>query len=296
MSTKKKVSADLGSKAMLVDLTIRRWFEHATDQDATREVAEAHGSNVSLGQYRKKLLPREALALGYSCVEREIRKTHKFLTLPWGDDGYRILSSTGFFDYRNKMKELTGKADEELNKFWPKYDDYKAQMKAQLNGLYKEEDYPSIDELKAKFGVEIKFKPLPTAADFRVKLGKADLAQVRASIEQENTRILEQAMKDVYARLHDVVARAAERLKEYNVDGDKVEGKFRDSLIGNIVELLDVVPALNITDDPALRDFADRTRKEVTAHQAEVLRDDETVRKAVIASADDIVAKMGAYL
>jgi hypothetical protein len=123
------------------------------------------------------------------------------------------------------------------------------------------------------------------------------LQEIKDSIEAESKATIEAAMKDVYARLHEVISHAAERLRAYKVTSDdKVEGRFRDSLITNIIELLDVVPALNLTDDPKLRQFATTIRKEITAYAPEVLRDDERIRTQVASKAEEILKKMEAYL
>lgn len=289
--------ANLNERAMLVNLEIRRWSQHTTDQEVSNEVAVAHNADGSMGRYRKRLLPKNAL-LTYTGVVNSLRREHYFLTLPWSDEGYRILSSTGYFEYQKRINGLIFEGKAALEEFWPKYEQFKAEMKASLNGLYKEEDYPPVDELKAKFGVDIKIKPMPTNKDdFRVKLPAATVKKIQQSIEDDAKQVVENAIKDVYGRLHSVIEHAAERLKAYKVtEQDKIEGRFRDSLVTNIVELLDVIPALNITDDAELNKFAATIRKDIAAHPAQVLRDDEAVRNAVVSKADAILAKMKAFV
>jgi len=42
-----------------------------------------------------------------------------------------------------------------------------------LNGLFREEDYPSTEKLRAKFGVKLEVLPIPSVDDFRVTLSEA---------------------------------------------------------------------------------------------------------------------------
>ena len=89
-----------------------------------------------------------------------------------------------------------------------------------------------------------------------------------------------------------------EGLKAYQPsrDGARVQNAFRDSLVDNITDLLDVVPVLNVIGDPVITTFADEIRQKLTANSPEVLRDDAKIRKAVLVQAEDILAKMANYL
>ena len=64
----------------------------------------------------------------------------------------------------------------------------------------------------------------------------------------------------------------------------------------NIQALLDVVPILNVTNDPAITKFAADIPAKLVSNSAVVLRDAEKIRKTTMAAAEDIMAKMNAYL
>lgn len=284
----------INEHAMLVSLTVRRWHPHKTDREVGQEVATIHSADPTMGKYRKRLLAKETFAK-LSSIINEIRNFHYFRTLPWSE-GSRILSSAAYLEYMAKMNELRQAFDAEWQAFLPLYPALKAEAQARMNSLYKEEDYPSIQDIATKFGVDIGVTPIPSGNDFRVDLGDAEVKRIRKEIEQQAQVTVEQAMKEVWGRLRDVVSHAAERLKAYKDDGAKVEHPFRDTLVTNITELLDVIPSLNITNDPKLAKFANTIRAEITAYSAVVLRDDAKVRESVAQKADDILAKMAAFL
>ncbi len=64
----------------------------------------------------------------------------------------------------------------------------------------------------------------------------------------------------------------------------------------NIQALLDVVPILNVTNDPAITKFAADIPAKLVSNSAVVLRDAEKIRKTTMAAAEGIMAKMNAYL
>jgi hypothetical protein len=47
-----------------------------------------------------------------------------------------------------------------------------------LNGLFREEDYPTVEKLRKKFGVKLEVLPIPSGADFRVQMSAEEQARV----------------------------------------------------------------------------------------------------------------------
>lgn len=276
-------------KAMLVRLTIRRWHPHKTDRKVSDEVAKTHNSDASMGRYRKRLLAKEVFDR-LRKAENELRRVHWTLTLPWGDDEKRLLSGAGYLKYRKDIDEQIKEFKEAVAEFMPQYPAFREQAKVRMNGLFNEDDYPTAEKLAKKFGVEVVVDPVPTGKDFRVDVGDQEMARVRKDIEDRAQETLRAGMRDVWDRLRDVVGKASERLNAY----DGTNHSFRDSLVGNIVELIDIVPLLNVTNDPVLTQFTNDIRSGLTLNSAEVLRDDKKIRETTAAKADEILKKMGA--
>jgi hypothetical protein len=84
----------LTSRAMLCSLSISVWSARKHDPDASEEIAARHGAQSDAGRYHKMLLPKAALAKIQKIVS-EARQEHCFMTLPWDDNGYRVLPQSG---------------------------------------------------------------------------------------------------------------------------------------------------------------------------------------------------------
>jgi hypothetical protein len=69
------------------------WSARKHDPDASEEIAVRHGAQADSGRYHKLLLPKQALAEIQKIVS-EARQEHYFMTLPWGDDGCRVLPAS----------------------------------------------------------------------------------------------------------------------------------------------------------------------------------------------------------
>lgn len=280
----------LNKKAMLVDLSIKCWYARKHDRKVTEEVAEAHQTRGDVGRYNKNLLPVDALS--YDTVRRlvgEIRLEHYRQTLPWSNDGARILPAVNYLQYMEIMREKRGKFERAVKEFLVEYPGLRENAKEQLKTLYQAEDYPQVGRIEQLFGVSVKVFPLPAGEDFRVSLAGGDAEAIREQIEKDTRETVVEAMREPYRRLHVVVARMAERL------GDP-KGKFKDSLVSNIEELCDLLPSLNLTGDPEMGRMTDLVRSKLAGHDPDDLRDDAKLRKQVAEEARRIGADLAAFM
>src|SRR5438270_10146005 len=88
----------LPSRAMLCSLSISAWSARKHDRDASEEIAARHGAQADAGRYHKVLLPKQALAEIQKIVS-EARGEHHFITLPWDDNGYRVLPAAAYMEH-----------------------------------------------------------------------------------------------------------------------------------------------------------------------------------------------------
>lgn len=296
MTAPTMVNGNLADRAVLVNLSISQWSAAKSDKKVNREVAQQHGSDESMGNYRKSLIARDAIKK-YTELASAIRQEHYKLTLPWRDSGDRILSSAGYFQYAEKMRKFELDLAAAWQEFIANYPQYIADARQRLNGLFNEEDYPNPSKIHRKFSFKLDVLPLPEASDFRVNLGDAEVQRLRNQIQADSDSQLQRAMQDVWIRMRDVVSKMADRLKLYSVNRDgSVSNPFRDSLVTNISDLLDLIPVLNLTGDQNVSEFAAAMRDDLTRYSPDQLRNAEYARKDTAARADEILAKMSAFI
>ena len=109
-----------------------------------------------------------------------------------------------------------------------------------MGKLFRIEDYPSKDALQGKFSIRYRITAVQDAEQFMAKLASDDVDRVRRDIESQIEERLHDAVGDLYRRFGEAVERVSERLKE---DENGKPLVFRDSMISNIRDLVDVVAA-----------------------------------------------------
>ncbi len=288
---------NITERAMLVALNISQWSARKHDKKASEDVAKINGSDVHMGRYTKDLVDKDALR-NIQLIARAAREHHLFNTLPWCDAGFRILPGAAYFDYTAEQRRFRSKYQGAVREFSERYQTCVNEARTRLQGLFSMADYPSPEEIAGKFAMECAFTPLPDGDDFRVTLGAEEEARVRAEIEQRVQCAAEDAMRDLWARVHDAVARMSRNLNNYHVDpvSGKVQHPFRDTMVENLRALAEVLPKLNVAGDPHMESMRSRLVESLCFHEAQTLRDDASLRRSVASEADDILAGMAAYV
>ena len=277
----------LSEKAMLVSLNISQWTARKKDVSVTREVAAQYGADEKAGTYSKALIAKEHLE-AIAKAATDARSYHYKMTLPWMDNGARILPSAHFDQYSQEMRNYRSEFEARVNRFLDNYPQFVDQARYSLNGLFKEEDYPDLGKMYGKFKFETDILPLPDASDFRVQIQADDLAAIKRSTQARLEAAQAQANRDIYARLAEYVGRMAERLSgEKNV--------FRDTLVENLQELVDLIPGLNITGDAKIEELRQEVAEKLTKHSPQMLREHKPARRETAKAAQEIMDKMGAY-
>jgi hypothetical protein len=85
-------------RAMLAAVHIRLWNAIKYDRQASEEIAYQHGALSSAGRYNKRLLQGAAKLEAIHTLAGQVRQYFYKLTLPWSDEGYRILPAHLYFN------------------------------------------------------------------------------------------------------------------------------------------------------------------------------------------------------
>jgi len=282
-------TTSLSERAMLASLNIRRWQAALTDKKITAEVATTHAvSEKRAGRYRKNAIDVEALSFkAVVSAASELRNQHYFYTLPWSQDGARILTTEMFAEYSAKMRTLRSAFGRTVEAFVEDYPRLKQAARRELNGMYHEGDYPT--NIATKFGVDVVIMPLPDSQDFRASLSDETIAEIKQDIQAELQKTTQLAMREPYERLYSHISRIVMRLT------DK-KAVFRDTLITGLADLCAILPGLNLTGDAQLDDLRKRAERMIANLDPQDLRDVPSVRRDVAREAAQIQHLMAGFM
>lgn len=274
-------------KTMLINLSITKWSMRKHDKKISDEIEQKY-SATEAGRYNKCLLAIEC-GKQISQIDTGARTFHYINTLPWSDNGARILPSKNYFEYVRKMSSIKDEREGYVRTFIQNFEVYKEESKLRLNGLYKESDYPAIYDLEDKYSFEYSITPIPSGNDFRIDIGGMEMQKIREELEEKVKISQGKAVQDLWYRLKDAIQHIVARLS----DKDAV---FRDSLIENIIELTQILPRLNFTDDPDLEDMRREIEQSICTVSPQNLRSDANLRKNTAKEAKALMDKMAVFM
>jgi hypothetical protein len=234
---------DITEKAMLASLQISQWSARKHDKRVSAEVNEKYNGKDA-GRFNKALASKESLKEIQAAVGAA-RTFHMEQTLAWGERGERLLPSKNYGEYSRQMRIFKQDFDRAVQAFVCRLPPGHIRGSPELGGLFCREDYPEVSEIRAKFDFKTVIAPVPTGEDFRVSLARDEVAAIKTDIEQRLIESNAAATRDLWQRLYEVVGHMVDRLS----DPDAI---FRDSLVGNIIKMTELLPRLNLHDDPAL--------------------------------------------
>jgi hypothetical protein len=287
----------LTSKAMLAQLSVHMWTARRYDAAASEEIADIHEATGDAGRFNKLLLPKAHLR-GLQSAVTALRAHHATNTLPWTINGVGLLPATNYFAYMEQHRKLLAAFETAKADFLQGYDFARKAAQRDLGTLFQASDYPDQDALADRIGAELQVMPLPDAKDFRVALGDAEEARLRAEIEKSVEAAIDGAVRSLWQRVHDTVATMQTRLEAYKRDPatGKVSAPFRDSLVGNMRELVDLLGRLNVTNDSALEAMRRRLDEKLCQAEPEALREDDVLRASQARECKAVLDLMSGYV
>jgi hypothetical protein len=232
---------DLFRKALVTNLKIRQWSANKYDRKVSEEI-EKHHNATNAGRYNKTLIADKELKE----IQKIANSARTFVyeqTLPWGDNGDRLLPSTNYLEFVSAFGTYISQFEHAVKNFIREYPALKDEARRRLNGMFKETDYPSIPLMEKKFSIEVSHLPVSKVDDFYLELGEEDVEALRQQIENEFQSRIYQTTKHIWTKIKETVGHMVEKLSDE-------EAVFKNSLVENIRELVDVLPRLNFTNDP----------------------------------------------
>ena len=292
-------SISIASSAMLVELSISTWTARKLDKRVSAEVDATKSTKTRAGNYNKNLLAGTGFLDTITKYAANARAWHLSQTLPWSDNGLRLLPMSNFMDYKAQLGVLESNYMALVDKFVVAYPNLVSAAAFQLGDLFDRAEYPDAEKVKNKFKIAYNFLPVPMAGDFRVDINEDAKSEIMKSCEDAYNERLNNAMRDAWNRLHDCLTRMSDRLQCDEVESDEPHSHgsalkprvFRDSLVENAIELTTLLKHFNLTNDTNLEEARRSLADAIQNHDAESLRQNFHAREVVKQKVDNILNK-----
>lgn len=279
----------ISSAALLVELSIRTWTGRKLDKRASEEVTTSHNANKGVANVNKKILGDCAELDAVQKFAANARNAHYASTLPWSDTGIRLVTTRNYFKYNEAMTALQQEFERLVEKFLQAYSWQVSQAQLRLGDLFNPMDYPSTDSLRSRFSFGINFMPVPEAGDFRLDINNEAQQQITEHYTKYYETQLATAMGSIWERAKDALTKMSERLDYADSTTKKI---FRDSLVDNVLEVVDIMDTCNITGDTHMSAIKTRLKEALSGVTPDALRQDDSYRLSTKQHIDAAIAAL----
>lgn len=280
----------LADKAILARLRRSMYQPYAFDEKATLQVEAANGVQGA-GRFNKRLLKNCNTLKECNSKFNDLYQHFVRHTVPWLDDGVRMLPNAQYFDFAADMRRMIQAANDSADLLAKDWDRLVQDDLQRLGSLGNPKDYPSADELRASFDATIRFFPIPSSNDFRIAVSEEDKADMERAIREAEAAVRKHLMEEMLGPVKKFV-------EKMSVPIGSEGAIFRDSLVENLQDVVDRLPRLNINNDPDVSQTIEDIQAIVSQYgrNPDVLRESPITRARAHAEMAKVASKMSAFM
>lgn len=251
---------ELCDRAVIATLSTGAWRAQRLHRPETQAENERHGL-TDRARVTVRLTTHEALTQ-LTKLHAAARVEHYRLTLPGAEDGLRILPGARELEHAEAMRGYRTRHESLAAQVIADYPTLRAEAPGDLNGLFDARHWP--ENIADLFTFRTRYLPVPQGGQWDEWLAEA----------------MEEGRAELRDRIATAVRHVAEKLRD-------PKGVFRDSLIKNLVGILDLAGDLNLAGDPEIARLTAEAR-DLTAHRPARLREDTLTRQDTADRAEEI--------
>ena len=278
----------ISDRAVLVQLNISSWGTERLDKSQTERINVLNNADAKAGKVHKDLMCGTTLAKDIDLHVGRSRLYSNQNTMPWQDRGARLLPTSLFLSYKAEMNSRESSYVAMVNRFIPNYAAAKQTAMNYLGSMYREEDYPEVNDIASKYKWTLSVSPIPSSGHFCLDVPAEDLENVRKSCDDFVEQKVAEAMRKPWEDLHTMLTGMSGKLQEV----DELNGtpkRFHETFVTNALDLCKLLNHMNITNDPQLDKARQQLELVLAGTDVDDIKENEFVRSDMKKRVDNIL-------
>ena len=278
----------ISDRAVLVQLNISSWGTERLDKSQTERINLLNNADSKAGKVHKDLMCGTTLAKDIDLHVGRSRLWNNQNTMPWQDRGARLLPTSLFLSYKDEMNSRETNFETMVNRFVPNYAAAKQTARNYLGSMYREEDYPDVNDIASKYKWTLSVSPIPSSGHFCLDVPAEDLENVRKSCDDFVEQKVADAMRKPWEDLHTMLTGMSGKLQEV----DELNGtpkRFHETFVTNALDLCKLLNHMNITNDPQLDKAKKQLELVLAGTDVDDIKENEFVRSDMKKRVDNIL-------
>jgi len=280
--------AKLADKAVQVELHTRAWTAIATDREIASKTENEYEAEKGTLRVLKELTPKSYMQQIHR-IRTYGRNEHYRITVPGLARNQHILPTSLVEEYVMVQQAIKDEFFRAVDNFCEEYPSILKAAPDRLKGAYKEGDFPTEAQIRNYFEYRHRMFPLPQTSDWRLEGVPQDMTvELRNEVEDEVRSMYHRAAEELYDRVRETMENIAKQAENYNQ-----KSSLKAVTINNLKEFANLLPNLNVMDDPILKQVAKEMQDEFMTLDVGSLKENEDERTALADRARSVIARLG---
>lgn len=277
----------LKDRSILVSIHIGSWNPWKRSKEVRDSAAQMTKAEIAQLTGGIRLLNSPELNL-VKAFDAAFRKEFLRQTSPWLDSGIRICPTSKVNDPSKPAASVLIKMLQEgkiersklLKAFFAKYPLRKEEAKPLLKTLFREEYYPTVENLESRFYFTYSSSALPDVTDFRIQgLSTDEMNEVRKEVQETERQAMQKIEMDLFERIQEVMTTTISSLGG---------SRFKVNTLNNVAKLVENVRGLNLTGSAKIETLC-KTLSEIASKDPNLLRENQKLFEETMENCREIV-------
>tara|TARA_R100001377_G_scaffold70854_1_gene46369 strand:- start:128 stop:1003 length:876 start_codon:yes stop_codon:yes gene_type:complete len=286
----------LNEKAMLIKVELKKWGGTKTDKSLSEKIGNDSNTDASLYSVSKKLTKSKTLK-EIKKIDGQIRTDciysgagYRGFCHAWDNNGNYLLPIDAKDRFEKRFSEYRDDREKLVKQFVSEYPEIIKSAEHEFGANFDSNDFPHETEIGEYFSCEVIKNVVPSTDDIRINLSKDEIDELKQNAKKQEEDRVEKITKDVTDKINGVLGHFSEKIKAGET--------FRDSTLDKVMELCEVIPALNIGGDSKIHKAHQGLMDIFTGKNidAQSLRDDKDKAKELADKSDEIIEGLEGWL
>jgi hypothetical protein len=284
----------LATSAILVNVEMRGTTLSLADEHVSQEVTDSKHAEKDAGSWTHKLIGKNVEHRRVMSYRSTLANFMKQYAYEWGGSWF-LLPSGRLPTFMDEYAKHEAKFAELVEDFLAVYPNVVSDMAYKRGDLFNRNDYPTVDELRRRFGLKLYQSPVPTN-DFRVAVSSALADDLHQHYERQTHDIVNSVGQRQVEQLRDYLTRLSHSCTvENTVDENGKVKTSRNRLVTktleDALELCNSVGEFNPSANAQLDDARLQLTRLLTSVDLNALKESDSLRSTVKVEIDSILSK-----
>lgn len=274
---------------VMVRVVRHNWGGLRSATDLADEAAKRHKAGADAVRAMRQYLPdalRRRINNAINAITRYLDGTpgRPGAVVPWEVGGWRALLAANVPKFKMDLQKLITEVTTVRDDFKRNYDKYKAESKARMKDLWRDEEFPKVSMLEDLYGVDVQYRAVMAPRNVAIEgLDEETRNEIRKQTEQQIMTSLKGATQTVVNKLSEILEGLVERLSR-----EDQKSISYGAILKAAPKMHESLSRLNIAQDAELQKTIDKVREVMMKVDAKTTRASADQRKEIAGAATTI--------